>query len=127
MCYYCKDEGYVFATRKNSLASEYAFLCDCPRGDAKYSKSVTRWNKNFERDFVPRYIDKPLTDQWISDMIKNEKTDDPEFQKRMKIWGRQRFEDAWKRFKNEQGEKAQREGTSSMRGRSEDDDPQSPL
>lgn len=100
-CNWCNESGVVFAAKKNGMVSPYGFRCGCPRGDVVWQRGLPKWEKSLEVTFIPEYIDAPLLNTWIIEQFENGKTKDEEFQRRLKIWGRERFEKIWEKYKEE--------------------------
>lgn len=50
-----------------------------------------------EKAFVPEYLDKALDEDWVVSQIEAGKQKEPEFQRRLEIWGRERFKNIWER------------------------------
>lgn len=99
ICKMCRDSGIVTAHRKEG-SGVYAFRCDCLKGASSNSnKSYPLWAPIFEKEFVAEYQDKVPTDDWIISQVDQNLCDTPEFQRRLKLWGRVRFERAYKNRK----------------------------
>lgn len=104
ICKNCSDTGIVFAANRDEWSSgNYAFRCGCRSGDAKKSSLQSlplhsRW--------VAEYIDKRPTPHWLHCMFsKQGYQDDPDFVRRMGIWGREWFVFKLKEWKEEQKQK----------------------
>jgi hypothetical protein len=108
-CSWCiKTPGLVFANpRSESLGGSFAFLCSCEDSSYRRAQALPKWNPKFETDLIPEYLDDKLTDEWVIRMFEQGDFKNPEFQRRMKIWGRPRFESIWKEYKKTQSEKNQ--------------------
>jgi hypothetical protein len=86
------EDGAVVARAKY----EYVFRCDCLIGQARKETQFPRWSSGLEKHYVPEYIDKPIWPGWIVQEILGGRKKDPEFVRRMNIWGKELFLEVWK-------------------------------
>lgn len=97
ICESCKDDGVIFANPKCSQTiGFYAFRCICSLGSTDRRKAIPQWSSEFAKAFVPEYIDKRLDDIWVIEETKAGRHTGSAFKTRLEIWGRDRFERAWK-------------------------------
>lgn len=104
-CEKCSDSGIVFAYNRDEWNSgPYAFRCNCKSGEAKKTSLQalplhSRW--------IPESTDKRPTPQWLDVMFsKQDYTCDPDFKRRIGIWGREWFAFKLKEWREEQKKEA---------------------
>lgn len=105
LCEKCSDSGIIFACNRDEWSSAaYAFRCNCRSGDMKKTSLQalplhSRW--------VPEYVDKRPTPQWLDIIFRNKNSgeENPDFKRRVGIWGRDWFAFKLKEWREEQREK----------------------
>lgn len=59
---------------------------------------------HFIKDADPPWSQATTLEAWVIKMIEEGKTKEPEFQAALNVYGRARFEEIWKRHRQEKGE-----------------------
>jgi len=96
-CTDCKDSGSIFAHAKERQdIGQYAFRCTCSVGFHDRRKAIPQWDPRFASTYVPEHTDKPLLDDWVISETRAGRHNQEQFRIRLEIWGRARFEAAWK-------------------------------
>lgn len=101
-CNSCMDTGIVIAVKRDEpLSGDYAFRCECHRGNAKNLPSVPMSNA-----WVAEFVDKRPTDIWFNEKFKlgSKLATDVEFQRRKEIWGHDWFASQYILWKSKQGD-----------------------
>lgn len=108
-CKNCSDSGIIFATNRDEWNSgPYAFRCSCKSGDAK---KTSLQSLPLHSRWVPEHVDKRPTPQWLDVMFqKKDYTSDPDFKRRLDIWGREWFAYKLKEWREEQKQKETESG-----------------
>jgi hypothetical protein len=112
-CSQCRD-GYVFAMKRETWESgDYVFRCTCSYGESKRGARIPQWSLKQEREYVAEYQDPPLKRDWVLKMIEEKRSQEPEFKRRLLLWGRGIFEQIWKQHEAEKKEKKDEASNSS--------------
>lgn len=108
-CQNCSDSGIIFATNRDiESGGSFAFRCGCRAGDLK---KTSLQSMPLHSRWVAEHVDKRPTPQWLDVMFRQpDYATNPEFVRRVAIWGREWFVQKLKEWKEEQKERGNETG-----------------